>query len=370
MNFSDTTVAALSTPYGRGAIAMIRMTGDRAIEIAEAVFIPRSRMRLSALEPGRSAYGVIMSDGRIIDDGVAVLYRAPHSYTGEDMAEICCHGGILVSRLVLQALFDAGALPAGAGEFTRRAFLNGKLKLSQAEAIMDVIDAETPGGLRLAGAAERGRLSGRVGELYDGLKTLISSAYAYIDYPDEDLTDVTVEEMKRRLDELIASAGELKDSYKTARAVCEGIKTVICGKPNVGKSSLLNLLTGEDAAIVTETAGTTRDIITRSVACGEVLLRLSDTAGIHETDDGVESLGVKRAVNAVASAQLVLAVFDGSRQPDAEDAELLTLLKDAGGERIAVINKTDEVDEYAPEYVKHFTNSVRIALRQAAALTS
>ena len=340
MNFEN-TVAALSTPFGRGAIAMIRMTGADAVKIASAVFKPKNGKNLSELPTAHAVYGEFIYDGGVIDDGVVTVYRAPKSYTGEDMAELCCHGGMLVSSLVLRSLVDAGASYAEGGEFTKRAFINGKLCLTSAEAIMDIIDAESVGALKLAGGANRGLLSAEAESIYSELKHLIASAYAYIDYPDEDMTDVSVNELKDRISALISRAEELKASYKTGSAVCEGVRTVICGRPNVGKSSVMNMLTGEQTAIVTEIPGTTRDVVTGSILCGQVRLKLADTAGIRDTTDTVEEIGVAKAKETLGKAQLVLAVFDGSKSPDEEEKKLIEELKKLNAPVIAVINKSD-----------------------------
>ena len=337
----ENTVAALSTPYGRGAIAMIRMTGADAVRIASAAFRAKSGKTLDEIPSAHAVYGEFIYDGGVIDDGIVTVYRAPKSYTGEDMAELCCHGGMLVSSLVLRSLIDAGAAYAEGGEFTKRAFINGKLRLTSAEAIMDIIDAESVGALKLAGGANRGLLSDEAESIYNELKHLIASAYAYIDYPDEDMTDVSVTELKDHISALLSRAQTLKNSYKTGSAVCEGVRTVICGRPNVGKSSLLNMLTGEQTAIVTEIPGTTRDVVTGSILCGQVRLKLADTAGIRDTSDTVEEIGVAKAKQALEKAQLVLAVFDGGASPDKEEKELIDELKKLNIPVIAVINKTD-----------------------------
>ncbi len=357
----DKTVAALSTPYGRGAIAMIRMTGGDALKIASAVFRAKNGKSLSDQPSNHAVYGQFIYDGSVIDDGVATVYRAPLSYTGEDMAELCCHGGVLVSSLVLRSLIDAGACAAEGGEFTKRAFVNGKLRLTSAEAIMDIIDAETVGALKLAGGANRGLLSKEAEELYNELKHLIAAAYAYIDYPDEDMTDVTVLELKERIRSLIERAEALKDTFKTGFAVCEGVRTVIAGRTNVGKSSLLNMLTGEQTAIVTEIPGTTRDVVTGSVICGQIKLKLSDTAGIRETDDTVERIGVLKARQTMKDAQLVLAVFDGSKPRDEEDDKLIAELLSLSVPVIAVINKSDLPQ--SADYDGIFDRTVRISAK-------
>lgn len=343
----NSTVAAQSTPVGRGAISMIRITGDDAVKIASAVFKPK-RKPLTEVGHAKAVYGDFVYGG-VIDDGVATVYRAPNSYTGEDMVELCCHGGVLVTSLILKALYEAGAVPAEGGDFTKRAFINGKLRLSQAEAIMDIIDAESEAALRISGASGRGKLSDETLSMYNELKHLIAATYAYIDYPDEDMTDVTVDEMKSSLSSLIERAEKLKESRKTSYAVCDGVKTVICGKPNAGKSSLLNMFTGKDTAIVTEIPGTTRDVIKDSVMCGDVKLRLCDTAGIRKTDDAVEKIGVQRAISALSEAKLVLAVFDAKRPADEEDKAIISEISKLGCPVIAVINKIDE-DEYSEDY--------------------
>lgn len=357
----ENTVAALSTPYGRGAIAMIRMTGADAVKIASAVFRAKNGKDLSEIPSSHAVYGEFIYDGGVIDDGVVTLYRAPKSYTGEDMAELCCHGGMLVSSLILRSLVDAGAAYAEGGEFTKRAFINGKLRLTSAESIMDIIDAESVGALKLAGGANRGLLSAEAEDIYNELKHLIASAYAYIDYPDEDMTDVTVNELKDRIDALISRAKELKNSYKTGSAVCEGVRTVICGRPNVGKSSVMNMLTGEQTAIVTEIPGTTRDVITGNILCGQVRLKLSDTAGIRDTDDTVEEIGVAKAKETLSKAQLVLAVFDGSKKPDDGEKKLIDGLKKLSVPVIALINKSDISDN--GEYDGIFEHTLHISAK-------
>lgn len=337
----DETVAALSTPYGRGAIAMIRMTGRDTPEVVSAVFRPKNKKKISELSPARAYYGEFVYDGSVIDDGMLTLYRAPVSYTGENMAELCCHGGTLVSSLILKALFEAGAAPAEGGEFTRRAFVNGKLKLTAAESIMDVIDAESVAALRLAGANNRGMLSDEAEDMYDELRHLIAQTYAYIDYPDEDMTDITVNELKARLEKLLERAEKLKESRRETKAVCDGVRTVICGAPNVGKSSLLNALTGEQTAIVTEIPGTTRDIVTGTVLIGDVKLRLADTAGLRRTEDSVEKIGVRLAEEAIEGADLIIAVFDGSRALTDEEKAFSAGLSERGVPVITVLNKSD-----------------------------
>lgn len=337
------TVAAISTPFGKGGIAVIRMSGEDSLGILSRVFQPRGKKNITEYGPNRMVYGDIYKDGKLIDRGMAVYFKSPSSYTGEDSAEIHCHGGILLSQMVLEAVFTAGAVPAGAGEFTKRAFLSGKLGLAQAESVIDLIDAQTESKVRLAAEHADGRMSVKINGIYERIMTLLSSIYAYIDYPDEDLTDVSVTEMQGILEGVRNELDDLRSTYRTGRAVCEGINTVIVGKPNTGKSSILNMLLGEERAIVTSVAGTTRDTVEESVSAGRVLLRLCDTAGIRESDDEVEGIGVKRAIEKLKQAELVLAVFDGSEQLDDKDRAVIEEIKALGGKAvIAVLNKRDK----------------------------
>ena len=363
MQISSNTVAALSTPYGRGAISMIRITGSDTLDIASRVFVPKNKKSIKD-HPARTAiYGDIYHGGRITDDGVLTFYRAPFSYTGEDMAEICCHGGILVTRLVLDALIEAGACYAPPGEFSRRAFVAGKLSLTEAEAVMGIIDAGTEASLKLAGGQGRGVLSKKIDNMYKRLRHLLASAYAYADYPDEDMTDVTEQQTLDEINSLIDECNALIASYKTSCAVCEGVDTVIVGKPNVGKSSLLNMLTMEDTAIVTEIAGTTRDVITKTVPLGDVLLKLSDTAGIHASEDKVEKIGIDKAKERANSADLVIAVFDISSPPDRDDIALMEFISALACPSVAVLNKSDVDTGFADEYKKYYPGAILISAR-------
>lgn len=340
MEYGD-TVAAISTPYGRGGIAVIRISGGEAISCASRFFAPISGKSLSDYPGNRTVYGAIYHDGFRIDDGIAAVFRAPHSFTGEDTVEISCHGGIVLAQTVLEAAISSGCRYAEAGEFTKRAFLNGKIGLSQAEAVMGLIDASSLESIKLSSAQSRGVLAGEIGRLREKLTGMIASVYAYIDYPDEDLTDMSSGELLSGISELRMEAERLLSTYRTGKAVCEGIVTAIVGKPNTGKSSILNRILGKDRAIVTPVAGTTRDTVEETVCVGRVTLRLCDTAGIHETDDEVERIGVKKSKELIDSAGLVLAVFDPSSPADGEDRELISLLSGSGREVIPVFNKSD-----------------------------
>ncbi len=322
---------------------MVRISGADAYGVLSRVFSPASPERFASKKPNAVYYGSFFDKDGVFDDGLAVLFNAPHSFTGEDVAELYCHGGVLVTQKLLTAVFAAGAEPAGPGEFTKRAFINGKISLTQAEAVGGIIDAESEKALSVSAKQSKGSLAKAIAEISDELRFLAASVYAYIDYPDEDMTDVTPEAMREKL---VASAEKLKKlaaSHAYGKAISSGIKTAIVGKPNVGKSSLLNLLCGEDRAIVTEIAGTTRDVITENVRLGDYILRVSDTAGIRESSDAIEKLGVIRSVKALDDAELVLAVFDCSSPLDKSDCEVIEAIRSAGkaGNTVCVLNKSD-----------------------------
>ncbi len=335
------TIAAVSTPRGKGGVALIRISGEEAVTVAGRCFSPKCGKSVSELSPRTAYFGDILDGGMPIDDGMLTVFRAPASYTGEDMVEISCHGGILVTSRVLEAVFKAGATPAAAGEFTRRAFVNGKLSLTKAEAVGEILEAKSDAQLRIAASQRRGVLSEKIDSAARALTTLIADVYARIDYPDEDLAEIGDDEFARRAEEIKDSLVRLRSTYRSGSAIFEGIKTVICGAPNRGKSSLYNAIAGEDAAIVTEIAGTTRDILERDIPLGSVLLHLTDTAGIHDTADVVEQIGVSRAKERLCEAELVICVLDGSRELSSEDTSLLDSLKDILAPKIAVLNKSD-----------------------------
>lgn len=338
----DDTVAAISTPPGKGGVALIRVSGKDAVAISEGCLRLRSGIKLSALAARHTAYADFLDGDTAIDDVLVTVFRAPHSYTGEDTVEIACHGGILLSHTVLSLLLSAGARQAEAGEFTRRALLSGRLSLSEAEGIGCLLEAQSAAQIRLSAAPARTRLAAKLRELREGMLSLLSSLYAKIDYPDEDLADVSDGALCGGLASLLDECERLLATYRTGRAVNEGIPTVLCGAPNVGKSSLYNLLSGQDLAIVTEHAGTTRDVLSTTLPLGRVLLRLSDTAGLRDAIDPVELIGVSRSRERMEEAELLLAVFDGSRPLSGEDRALICELQASGKCVIAIINKSDE----------------------------
>ncbi len=344
MNALTDVIAAISTPPGKGGVAVIRMSGDGALEIADRVFAPVSGKRLSEHAPRMQIYGYIISEGERIDDALATRFAAPHSYTGEETVEISCHGGMLVTRTVLEALLAAGARAAEAGEFTKRAHVTGRLSLTEAEAIGGLLDAESREQIRLSASPARARLAERIAGLRTALTELLSSVWARIDYPDEDLGELDDSELLARLYNIKDEIKRLLSTYRTGRAISEGVRTVICGKPNVGKSSLYNLLVGEDAAIVTDIPGTTRDVLEHGAPLGRVMLRLSDTAGIRDGEslDTVERIGIERSRKKMAECELLLALFDASCEFDEKDEALVAELSAHLATKIAIINKSDK----------------------------
>ena len=367
--FIGDTIAAISTARGKGGVALLRISGPDAISICQKVFSPKSGKKLSEYAPRTAIFGSIYApddrgEWNEIDNGLATVFTAPASFTGEDTVEICCHGGILLTQTVLTACLAAGARAAEAGEFTRRAFLNGKMGLSAAEALGDLLEAQTREQLTLAHAGTDGRVERKCREIYDALCAVLSSVYAKIDYPDEDLAEMSREEMQAALEDSIKRIEKLLDTYRTGHAIAEGIPTVICGKPNVGKSSLYNCIVGRDAAIVTDVEGTTRDVLSEVAALGRVTLRLFDTAGLHETEDVVEKIGIDRARKALEDAELILAVFDGSVAPDEEDKALAESLSSTGATVIAVINKSDLGIVQEDFYTSHFVHTVKLSAKE------
>ncbi len=338
------TISAIGTPHGVGAVSMIRLSGDEALSVAEKVFCPKGNTSLGQRPARTAVYGSFQDERGAFDDGIVIYYAAPASYTGEDMVELMCHGGVLATSRLFAATLSAGAVGAAAGEFTKRAFINGKLSLSQAEAVGLLIEAKTDSCLDIGIRHLGGSLTKSINRCSDKLLAMASSVYAYIDYPEEDLTDLSPDELKAELNRVKAELGTLKNSYRYGKAVTEGVKCAIVGCPNTGKSSVLNLLAGEERAIVTSIAGTTRDVITETVRLGDVLLRLSDTAGLREGGGEIERLGIKRSIESLKGAELVLAVFDGSKAQSEGDNEVIRYIEEAGKTAVTVgiINKADK----------------------------
>jgi tRNA modification GTPase len=331
----------------KGGVAMIRISAQDAVSIGESIFKPKSRTPLSCIEHAKTVYGeIFMPNNNVsIDDGLAVVFRAPRSFTGEDTVEIYCHGGLLVTRRVLSAALAAGARAAEAGEFTRRAFLSGKMSLNSAESLGNLLEAKTDGQLRLARGGMKGHLDKRTKDIYDSLRDVMTSIFAAIDFPDEDLSELSRDQMISMIEKTLSDIRSLASTYHTGRAIAEGIPTVICGRTNAGKSSVYNRILGYDAAIVTDIEGTTRDILREQATLGNTTLLLCDTAGIRETADKVESIGIDRALDEINNAELILAVFDGSSKLSSDDLSLIDRLSSAKNRCIALINKSDLVKD-------------------------
>lgn len=340
----ETVIAAIATPMAPAGVGMIRVSGDGAIAVADRVFAPQDdARRLPALGGYRAVYGHVFDEEGMIDDCVATVFRAPHSYTGEDVVELSCHGGVYLLQRTLRALFTAGARPAEAGEFTRRAFLNGKMDLTQAESVMNLIAASGRLAAKTALSVREGTLYERLTAVKESLVGLQAQFSAFVDYPDDDIPELEDSALQQTLSEANDTLQHLLDTYDAGRALREGVDTAIVGSPNVGKSTVMNLLSGCERSIVTPIAGTTRDVVEETVRVGNVCLRLSDTAGIRDTADAVEAIGVQRSKQRMAQAALVLAVFDGSRPLSAEDTALLDTLSPCN--TIALINKQDLVQQ-------------------------
>ncbi len=333
------TVAAIATSGGQSALGVIRISGDKAIEIADKVFFPFSGKALTELKGYTAAYGQVKDGDNVIDDGVALVFKAPHSYTGEDTVEISLHGGAIILRDTLRLILSNGAFSAEAGEFTKRAFLNGKTDLTRAESIMGLISAESEAQLKLSRAAHLGKTAEKIETIIESLTKADAAISVFSDYPDEDIDGLD----RVSFTEMLLSAKESLETmlkeYDVGKVLREGIETAIVGKPNVGKSSLMNMLSGADRSIVTDIAGTTRDVIEETVRVGDIILRLADTAGIRDTGDTIESIGVDLAKKRIETAQLILAVFDCSDTLNEDDLQLIENLKNKNV--LIIINKTD-----------------------------
>ena len=335
-------IAAISTPPASGGVSMIRISGEDAFEVAKKVFRPKFPVSdIDKMNGYTASYGDIIKDGQKIDDGVLLIFRAPHSYTGENVAEITCHGGICITKLVLQSCLDNGARMAGAGEFTKQALINGKMSLTEAEAVIDLINAGSEQLITCAKAQSEGALYRRIEKLCEDIIKVTSEIAVWIDYPDESEDEdeisradwtVSVTELKNKMDDLLST-------YDSGQIMREGITVAIAGKPNAGKSTLMNQLTGVQKSIVTDIEGTTRDIVEETVMLGDIMLKLSDCAGIRETTDTVENIGVQRMLQRLDTSQLILALFDSSRALSDEDYRFIDIVK--GRNVIPVINKSD-----------------------------
>lgn len=332
------TIAAISTPAGEGGISSIRISGTDALKIAGRIFKAANK-DLNKMPGYTAAFGKVFDGDEPLDEAVALVFRAPKSYTGEDVVELSVHGGSYLITRLLRAAINAGARPAEAGEFTKRAFLNGKMSLTEAEAVMDIISARGDQALKIAEKNKSGMLSGKIKKITDRLLYLVSEISVYSDFPEDETLCIKEEDFLSALKEIKTSLEKLKDGYDTGRLVTSGINTVIIGSPNAGKSTLMNLLSKTSRSIVTPIAGTTRDIIEDTVRVGKYILHLSDTAGIHTSNDEIEKIGITAALSRLDAADLCLAVFDASVAPSASDIEILEKIKNKHS--LIVLNKKD-----------------------------
>lgn len=362
------TIAAIATPPGVGGIAVVRISGKDAYRVAEAIFRPADAGKSLAAARGYTAlFGHFIEDGAVRDEVVALCFRAPHSYTGEDVVELSCHGGSAVSGQLLRACYAAGAVPAAPGEFTRRAFLSGRISLTQAEAVMDLIGASSRQGAAASAAVMEGALYRKIEAVRAALLVLAGHIAAAADYPDEDVPELSPQAVTRTLSEAKAALDALIDGYDTGAILRRGVQTAIVGSPNVGKSTLLNLLSGFERAIVTPVAGTTRDVVEQEIQLGDVRLLLADTAGLRETQDPVEAEGIRRSYRHFERAGLIMAVFDASAPLSADDLALAQ--KCADRPALAILNKTDLPQRADAERLRpYFGTVIAISAKDAAFL--
>lgn len=344
------TIAAIATAPGAGGIAVVRLSGADSYTVAEKVFRPANQQKKVAEAKGYTAmYGSFVESGEVFDEGVVLFFRAPHSYTGEDVVELSCHGGSAVARRLVESCLAAGAQPAAPGEYTRRAFLNGKMGLTQAEAVMDLISADGRQGAALANAALSGALAKKINAQKDALTVMQAHLAAWVDFPEEDVPELEPAQLTSVLTGVKEELDTLIRNYNADTVLREGVDCAIVGRPNAGKSTLLNLLAGFDRAIVTPVAGTTRDVVEQAVQLGDVRLNLFDTAGLRETEDAIEAEGIRRSWKKLEEAGLILAVFDGSQPPTKEDLELAQ--RCTGRPAIALVNKEDKPTQFDAELV-------------------
>lgn len=362
------TIAAISTAQGVGGIGVIRVSGAHAIAIVEKIFNPISQKSLSSAKGYTAHYGHILDEmGEIVDEVVVTMFRAPKSYTGEDVVEISCHGGLYVTKSVLRLVLAKGAEIAEPGEFTKRAFLNGKISLTQAEAVMDIIGAKNKQAAEAATYAHEGALNKKISAIKESLVELDARLSVWVDYPDDDIADVDDDSLKKNLCVIKQSLEKLLQTYSAGKILREGVYTVIVGEPNVGKSTLMNLLSCCERSIVTDIPGTTRDVVEETVNLGEITLRLADTAGIHDTEDQVEMIGVNRAKSHINKADLVLLVLDSSKALTEKTLHLIDSVKDKNV--IAILNKTDlDMKISVIDVKKYISHAIEMSAAQSKGL--
>ena len=356
------TIAAISTStMSSGGISIVRMSGKDAIETANKIFVSKNGKKLSESSSHTVHYGnIVDEDGNIIDEVLVIVMRAPNTYTREDVVEIDCHGGILVTRKVLEAAIKAGAKPAEPGEFTKRAFLNGRIDLSQAEAVIDVINSKNEYALKSSVSQLDGKLSAKIKEIREVILNHVAYIEAALDDPEHISLDNYVNNIEKDVDNCVDNVYKLLKTSDNGRIMRDGIRTVILGKTNAGKSSLLNALAKEERAIVTDIEGTTRDVLEEQVNLGGVTLNLVDTAGIRKTDDYVESIGVEKAKKYAQDADLVIFVVDSSRPLDKNDDDIISLIQNKNV--IVLLNKSDMEQVVKPEDLKNLNKFSMVSI--------
>ena len=359
------TIAAIATASAPGGIGVVRISGPEAKKVADKVFYSKQNKKISEAAGYTAAYGYVLENDKPMYECIALVFNAPKSYTGEDVVEFSCYGGMYVIRSVLRIVLENGAVMAGPGEFTKRAFENGKISLTEAEAVMDIICANGENAAKAAISAHSGALYNKINNIKEGLLSVSSHLAAWADFPEEDIPEVEpialCADLKAKLDEI----NQLISSYDSGRIIKDGVNTAIVGRPNVGKSTLMNLLCQSEASIVTDVAGTTRDVVTSQVMFGDILLCLSDTAGIHYSDDKVEKIGIERAQKALETSELILCVLDSTKPLELDDIDLLKYC--SGKKAVAIINKSDvseqDIDEMSVTVSQYIDDVVVISAK-------